>query len=268
VVHNRSAWGLGIPATGHEKEMPIEKLPDPRIADLLRAGKIRIGLFLPLYENDPVTGEVRPSAPESVCLVEIAHALTAQLGVDLQLIGYPTPPGAMKALKAAECDIGFFGIDPSRATEIDFSPALVQADFTFLVPTGSPIGCSMDVDRPGVTIAVVRNHSSANALSRIVRHAKLIYGETPEETLDLLRKGRADAMASVRTALLEFSNRFPGSHVLDDGYGELRIAFAMPKNKPGWLGYISEFVSEAKASGLLQRTIESAGARGLRVAPS
>jgi polar amino acid transport system substrate-binding protein len=247
--------------------MPMGALPDARIADLLRVGKIRFALFLPLYKTDPVTGEIRPTAPEGACLVEIARALTAKPSVDLQLMGYSTPPGAMNALKAAECDIGFFGVDPSRAMEIDFSPPLVQADFTYLVPIGSPIGCSADADRPGVTVAVVRNHSSTIALSRLLRQAKFIYGETPEETLSLFRDGRADAMASVRTALLEFSNRLPRSHVLDDRYGELLIAIAMPKNKPGWLAYISEFVHEAKASGLVQRVINSTGAHGLQVAP-
>jgi len=246
----------------------METLPDPRIADLLRVGKIRVALFLPLYKNDPITGEVRPTAPESVCLVEIARILTAQLGIDLQLKGYPTPPGAMNALKAAECDIGFFGIDPSRAMEMDFSPPLVQADFTFLVPTGSLIRYIADADQPGVTVAVVRNHSSTIALIRILRQAKLIYGETPEETFNLLCNGKADAMASVRTALLDFSIRLTGSHVLDERYGELLLAIAMPKDKPGWLAYISEFVNEAKASGLVQRAIENAGARGLQVAAS
>jgi polar amino acid transport system substrate-binding protein len=165
-------------------------LPDARIADLLRVGKIGVALFLPRYKTDPVAGEIRPTAPEGVCLVEIARALTAQLGVDLQLIGYPSPPGAMNALKAAECDIGFFGIDPSRVMEINFSPPLVQADFTYLVPSRSLIRRSADADRPGVTVAVVRNHSSTNALSRILRQAKLIYGETPEEISTSCATGR------------------------------------------------------------------------------
>ena len=29
---------------------------DSRVADLVRAGKIRVALFLPLYAKDPVTG--------------------------------------------------------------------------------------------------------------------------------------------------------------------------------------------------------------------
>jgi hypothetical protein len=119
---------LAFSVAGQQNEMPMETLPDPRIADLQGVGKIRVALFLPLYEIDPITGEVQPTAPEGVCLVEIVRVLTTKIGVDFQLIGYPTPPGAMNALKAAECDIGFFGIDPSRATEIDFSPPLVQAE--------------------------------------------------------------------------------------------------------------------------------------------
>ena len=47
---------------------------------------------------------------------------------------------------------------------------------------------------------------------------------------------------------------------------DLNLAIAMPKNKPGWLAYISEFVNEAKASGLVQRAIEGTGAHGLQVA--
>jgi hypothetical protein len=35
----------------------------------------------------------------------------------------------------------------------------------------------------------------------------------------------------------------------------------------GRLAYISEFIEEAKATGLIQRAIEGAGLRGVRVAP-
>ena len=84
---------------------------DSRVADLLRAGKIRVALFLPLYAKDPVTGELRGNL-DGVFLIEIIHALAARLGVETQLVGYPTPPEAMSAIKAGVCDVGFFGIDP------------------------------------------------------------------------------------------------------------------------------------------------------------
>jgi polar amino acid transport system substrate-binding protein len=41
----------------------------------------------------------------------------------------------------------------------------------------------------------------------------------------------------------------------------------VPKGKAGWLSYVSEFVEEAKASGLVQKAIDRAGPRGVTVAP-
>jgi polar amino acid transport system substrate-binding protein len=42
---------------------------------------------------------------------------------------------------------------------------------------------------------------------------------------------------------------------------------AVPKDQAGRLAYISEFIEEAKASGLLQKAIERAGQPGIRVDP-
>jgi len=39
----------------------------------------------------------------------------------------------------------------------------------------------------------------------------------------------------------------------------------VPKNRAGWLSYVSEFVEDAKISGLVQRAIDQAGWRGVQV---
>src|SRR5215813_1078860 len=78
---------------------------DSRVADLVRAGKIRVALFLPLYAKDPVTGELRGNL-DGVFLIEIIHALAARRGGETQLGGYATPPGARDAIKAGVCDVG------------------------------------------------------------------------------------------------------------------------------------------------------------------
>ena len=239
---------------------------DPRVADLVRAGSIRVGLFLPLYVKDPATGDLRGNL-DGVILIKVAQALATRLGVQLELAGYPTPPEAMNAVKAGTCDFGFFGIDPTRAAEADFSPPLVRQEYSYLVPAGSSIRSIADSDRPGVRVAVVRNHASTVTLSRILKQAELVYAETPVPTFDLVRTGNADVMASVRSLLLDFSDKLPGSRVLDDHYGELLLAVALRKGQPGLLTYVSEFVAEAKASGLLKDAIERSGMRGVEVAP-
>jgi polar amino acid transport system substrate-binding protein len=113
----------------------------------------------------------------------------------------------------------------------------------------------------------VRNHASTATLSRVLKHAELVYAETPDTTLELLRTGQADAMASARPLLLLYSDRVPRSRVLEDRYGALILAMAVRKGQPGRLAYISEFAEEAKASGLVKRAVEHAGVRGVEVAP-
>ncbi len=54
-----------------------QQIPDPRVADLVQAGKIRVGLFLPQFSKDAVTGELKGVR------VEIARALAARIGVQI-----------------------------------------------------------------------------------------------------------------------------------------------------------------------------------------
>jgi polar amino acid transport system substrate-binding protein len=250
-------------------ELPADaqQTADPRVADLVRAGRLRVALHLPQFKKDPVTGELR-GIGAGIVFIEIARALSARLGVEVQLVGHPTPADLVECLKASACDVGFAGVEPSRAAEVDFSPPVTQFDFTYLVPAGSPIRSVADADRPGVRIAVVRGHASTLALGRILNHAEQVAAEIPDAAFDLLRTGRADTLASTRPALLGYAATLSGSRVLEDRYGvSLGTAMVVSKGQPGRLAYISEFIEEAKASGLVQRAIERAGQRGVRVAP-
>ena len=244
-----------------------QRVPDPRVADLVRAGKVRGALFLPQYATDPATGEMRGAAG-GIVMIALARALAARLGVELLLVGHPTPLQATECLKAGACDVALgMGIDRTRTTEVDFSPPFMQLDFTYLVPAGSSVQSVADVDRAGVRIAAVRNHASTLALSRILKHGELVYGETPDMTFDLLRAGRADALAQARPVLLDYSTQLPGSRVLPERYGAYLLAMALPKGQAARLAYITEFIEEAKASGLVQQAIERGGLRGVQVAP-
>ena len=244
-----------------------QQVPDPRVADLVRAGKVRGALFLPQYTKDPVTGELRGTAG-GIVMIALARALAARLGVEVLLVGHPTPLNVVECLKADACDVALgMGIDSTRATEVDFSSPFMQLDFTYLVPPGSLIRSVADADRPGLRIASVRNHASTLALSRILKHAQLVYAETPDATFDLLRAGHADALAQARPVLLDYSSQLPGSRVLQERYGAYLLAMALPKGQAGRLSYITELIEEAKASGLVQRAIERGGLRGIQVAP-
>ncbi len=241
-----------------------QQVSDPRVADLVRAGKIRVGVHSVMYTKDAQTGEAK-AASVGIILFDIARVLGARVGVEIVLVGHPTIPEMLTCLTTGACDMGFMGPDPSR-TGVEFSPPLLQLDYTFLVPAASTIQRIADVDRPGVRIAVVSDHASTLSLSRIVKHAQLVYAATPDPTFEILRSGQADAFASVRGVLLAYSAKLPGSRVLDEHYGANLLGMVVPKGQAARLAYISEFIEQAKASGLVQQAIDRAGLPGYKVA--
>lgn len=239
-----------------------QQTPDPRVADLVRAGKVRIALFPPQYTKDPTTGELKG------VWADIARAFAARVGVELVFVEHPTPPKMVECLKAGACDVGFMGFDTARARDVEgFSPAFIEFDYTYLVPAASSIRRVTDADRPGVRIAVVRAHASTLTLRRIRKYATLVSVGTPDSAFDLLRTGRADAWASARQALVEYSAQLSGSRVLEDRYGVNRPAVVVAKGHTARLAYISEFIEEIKASGFVEEAITRSGWRGVRVAP-
>jgi polar amino acid transport system substrate-binding protein len=189
---------------------------DPRVADLMQAGKIRVAIFLPQYAKDAATGALRGIGMGFVA-IEMGRALAGRLGVELVLVENPTPVAAAQALKSGACDLACLGIDPARTPELNFSPALVQFDYTLLVPAGSTMQSFADADRPGRRIAVVLNHASTFALRRKAAHAELVGTELPDAAFELLRAGKVDAFAAPREQLIDYAGQLPGARVLERG---------------------------------------------------
>lgn len=233
---------------------------DPRVADLVRSGRLRIGLFPSFfYSKSPATGELQGVG------IEIARALAARIGVELVLREYPSPPAVVQALAAGDIDVASLGIDPARAAEVDFSPPYMQAEFSFLVPSGSSVGSIAAADKRGTRIAIVRDHAMDSALRGKLPQAERIYADTPDAAFDLLRSRQADVLAGIRPGLLKYAAALPGSRVLEDRYGANILALAVPKGQAGRLAYVGEFIEWARSTGVLQRAIAGAGLGGIDV---
>jgi len=254
--------GGGWIGKGESESMAV----DPRTADLVKSGRLRVAIFLPQYVKDSAAGIVRGIGMGFVA-IEMGRALAAQLGIALALIENDTPLQAMERLKSGGCDLACLGIDPSRTAELDFSAPVVQFDYTLLVPRLSSIRSFADADRPGKRIAVVLNHASTFALRRKIKHAETVGFELPDAAFDLVRAGGAEAFAAPREQLLDYAAQLAGARVLEEGYGINNAGIAIAKGHPGWRDYVGEYVEQAKASGVVADIIARGKLRGFQVAP-
>jgi polar amino acid transport system substrate-binding protein len=242
-----------------------QQTSDPRVADLVRTGKLRVGIGLANLGSaikDPATGELRGIA------ADLARALAARIGVALQPVEYPRPGAVLDGASTDAWDVAFLVIDPARSAMADVSPPYMQSDFSYLLPAASSIRNLTDADQTGIRIAVPRGDAVDLALSRLLKRATLVRVDNQAAGVALLRAGQVSAYAAPRPVLLELSAQLPGSHVMEEAFATITFAAFVPKGHVGRLTYVSEFLEEAKVSGAVQQFIERTGLRGFKVAPS
>jgi polar amino acid transport system substrate-binding protein len=237
--------------------MPAPHPPDPRVADIARSGALRLALFPSFFYRKDPAGEPRGVG------IEIARALASRIGVTLQSTEYPSPPKVVEALAAGLADVALLGIDPVRGREVDFSPPLLVAEFTYLVPNTSGAQTIADADRPGVRVALVRHHAMDTALQGKLAQAQPVYADTPDASFEMFRNGGAEVLAGIRPGLMMYSGKLPGTRVLDDQYGRNVIALAVKKGEAARLSFVNDFATQARADGTVTRAIETAGLRGV-----
>jgi hypothetical protein len=115
--------------------------------------------------------------------------------------------------------------------------------------------------------AVARNNAPDLFLTRTLQYAALVRGDTNDAALELLTSGRADALAGAQAGHLAIMESRAGYRMLDADFLVVPHSLAMQPARATGLAYAARFIEAAKASGLVLRSIEASGLRGVRVAP-
>ena len=233
-------------------------------ADLAPTGKLRVGINYgnPLFATrDPKTGEGLGIA------VDLAREFGRRLGVPVELVGYNSGGQLTAGLKAGGWDVAFLAFEQGRTNEISFSAPFAEADATYLVPAGSPLRTAADVDQKGVRIAVSAKGGNDLFLTRTLKNATLVRAPSPAATFKLFVADKLEAYANLKPSLLASADKLPGSRVVEGRYTVIGYSAGVPRGRDAGAKYLSEFIEDAKASGLVARSIEKSGVRGLTVAP-
>lgn len=233
-------------------------------AEMAPTGTLRVGLN---FSNFLLTGKEPGSGKPRGIAVDLAHELGRRLGVDVSFVGFDSPGRLADAVAEGVWDVGFIAAEPVRAAQIDFTPAYLEIEATYLVPAGSPLQRISDVDREGVRIAVSARSAYDLFLSRTVRHAQLVRAEGLEGSFQRFVADRLDALAGLRPRLVSDAARLPGSRVLDGRFTAVQQAIGTPKGRDAGARFLREFVEDAKASGLVAAVIARNAVQGVTVAP-
>lgn len=232
--------------------------------ELAPSGKLRVGLnygnFL-LVLKDSADGSPNGIAPD------LGRELGKRLGVPVEFVKFQQAGQLADGVRDGKCDVGFLGVEPQRATDIAFTRAYLEIPVTFLVPPGSKIGRIADVDRKGVRIAVSARSAYDLYLSRTLKNAELVRAEGIDGSHELFLKQKLDVLAGLKPRLVSDAEKLPGARVLEGQVTGVQQACGTTKARVAGAKYLGEFIEDVKRSGLVAKTIDRHGVKGVNVAP-
>lgn len=233
------------------------------VAELAPTGILRAGINLANFLL--VTGRSASGDPEGVA-PDLARAVADRLGVPVRYVTYGLPKELADAAGTDTWDIGLIGAEPARAEKIAFTAAYAEIESTYLVPAGSPLTAIGDVDRPGMRISVAAGSAYDLWLSRHIEHAELVRVDTIDASFAAFVEGKLDALAGLRPRLLSDVEKLPGARIIEGSFSSVQQAVGTARANQAGAAFLSDFVEEAKRSGLVARLIDKHGVRGLSVA--
>ena len=223
------------------------------VEDTVRAG-INLSNFL------LVTGTDREGRPEGVA-PDMAKAIGSSLGCEVELVSFPSPGVLADAAAKGAWDIGLIAAEPARAELIEFTPAYVEIEATYMVREDrEPIQID-EIDRIGIRIAVADRSAYDLYLSRILKKAELVRGQGLSGAAQLFGEGKVDVLAGLRPGLLADSERLEG-RVLEGRFTTVQQAIGTLRTNKVMAEFLARFVENSKRNGLIEGLIKKHGMEG------
>lgn len=227
--------------------------------ELTPTGKLRVGVAVaPTVGAGNVAHDAASGTFRGVA-VDLGTELAQKLGAPVEFVAYPNSGALTDAAASGAWDVAFLPVDDERRKRVDFGSAHIVLQSTYLVGPNSEIKTLADADKPGVRVVGVENTATARAAARSLKTVTIAHVKTADELFEMLKTGKADAIALSRESLTALSAKLPGSRVLDGAYLNSFVAIAVPKGKAAALAYASGFVDSAIAAGSVRRALDKIG---------
>jgi polar amino acid transport system substrate-binding protein len=251
--------------------MPSPFAPDAAVMNqvlrqLCPTGKLRVAIAI--APSPSAQFAIKDGDTYKGVAVILGRALAARLGVDAEIVPHNSSGEVQNAAADNTWDVAFMPVDPDRRKFVDFGNAYHLLQSTFLVAPGSPIGSVKDADAAGVGIGGISNTASFRAATKATPKATHIEFAGIDPAARAMREGRIQAIAASRESLGALAATVPGSRVLEDAFMSSTTSICVTKGKPAALAYVTEFIEDAKASGLVRKAFDEMGLTTSVVAPA
>jgi polar amino acid transport system substrate-binding protein len=245
---------------------PVRAADAQVLRELAPTGVLRVAIGIGpapsgFYVKEEPSGELRGVS------VELGRYLAYKLGVPVVFIRHAASGEIQNSANSGAWDVTFLPVDDERKMVVDFGNAYHLLESSYLVGPRSTITDLAQANRRGVRIVGVRDTATFRASNRASPMATHSAVEGPERAVAMLTAGEADAIALGRESLTAIAARVPGSRVLDGSFLNSSTAVAVPKGHAAARAYVTEFIEDAKASGLIRRAMDNAGLQTSVVAP-
>ena len=236
------------------------------MTELVPTGTLRFGVVSAPEQTSFFIVRDAAGNPRGVT-VDLARELARRAGAPIEFMVAPNSGEITDALGSGTIDAAFMPVDDERKKRVEFGPAYALAQNTYLVRAGSSIKSIAEVDRAGVKVIGIAGTTTIRTSGRLLKHTTVTPVRGIEDAMAMIGAGEADAFALTRDSLLPMAARLPGTRILDGAFHQIEIAIAVPKNRPNALAYVSAYLEDAKATGIVRKVFDDAGLKGLPVAP-
>lgn len=235
-------------------------------SEIASAGKLRYGMNA---ANAALTARTADGNVSGVS-IDLGKFIAERLGASFDPVVYATTGAFTRSFGKAEWDITVVGTSPSAKEKFYFTPDVLLVDYVYIAAPGREFADAGQVDMPGIKVGASENGSGSQYLKRTLKSAQLVLAPgSVESEVELLRSGKVDVYGANTNNLLLVADRLPGAKLVPGAFLTVHFAVALPKERSSAAqDRLTQIVNDAKATGLVQRAIETAGLKGVRVAPN
>ena len=241
-------------------------MPDPA-AQLAPTGKLRIAIAIAPSPSAQFAVKDEAGNYRGVAVI-LGNALAKKAGVPAELVVHNGSGEIQNSAADNKWDVAFLPVDEERKKFVDFGNAYHLLQSTYLVGPAAKIASVAAANTAGVRIGGVANTATFRTSNKTAPNATHVSFDKTDAALAALSAGEVDALAFSRESLTGLAPKVPGSRILDGGFLNSTTSVAVPKGRPQALAYVTEFIEEAKASGLVRQAFDEMGLTSSQVAPA